>query len=43
MLFRSALHAQGWDHEDDADAAAMQARETAVLAALGLHDPYAEL
>ena len=43
LLVHGALHAQGWDHEDDADAAAMQARETAVLAALGLHDPYADV
>ena len=42
LLVHGALHAQGWDHEDDADAAAMQAQETAVLAVLGLHDPYAE-
>ncbi len=41
LLVHGALHAQGWDHEGDADAAAMEARETAVLAGLGLHDPYA--
>ncbi len=40
LLVHGALHAQGWDHEDDADAAAMQGRETALLAGLGLHDPY---
>lgn len=41
LLVHGALHAQGWDHEVDADAQAMEARETAVLAALGLPDPYA--
>jgi probable rRNA maturation factor len=41
LLIHGALHAQGWEHEtSDADAQAMQARETAVLAALGVADPY---
>ena len=40
LLIHGALHAQGWDHEAEADAQRMQARETAVLHALGLHDPY---
>jgi len=41
LLVHGALHAQGWDHGTDADAARMQARETALLLALGLRDPYA--
>jgi probable rRNA maturation factor len=42
LLVHAALHAQGWDHETSpADAAAMEARETAVLAGLGVADPYA--
>jgi probable rRNA maturation factor len=41
LLVHGALHAQGWEHETDADAARMQARETALLRALGLRDPYA--
>ncbi|WP_374674374.1 rRNA maturation RNase YbeY [Ideonella sp.] len=42
LLVHGTLHAQGWDHEtSDADAEAMEARETAILHALGLHDPYA--
>ncbi len=41
LLVHGALHAQGWDHERDADAAAMESREGAILRALGLHDPYA--
>jgi len=35
------LHAQGWDHEDDEEAEAMEARESAVMATLGFADPYA--
>ena len=41
LLVHGALHAQGWDHEDDAEAAEMEGRETAILLGLGLHDPYA--
>ena len=40
LLVHGALHAQGLDHEDDADAAVMEARETAILAGLGVADPY---
>ncbi len=42
LLVHGTLHAQGYDHEDDEEeAAAMEARETAVLAGLGFSDPYA--
>lgn len=41
LLVHGALHAQGWDHLNEVDAAAMEARERAVLAQLGLPDPYA--
>lgn len=42
LIVHGVLHAQGYDHEDDGpEAAAMEARETAVLAALGFPDPYA--
>jgi probable rRNA maturation factor len=41
LLVHGALHAQGWDHEADDEAQAMEARETAILAALGIADPYA--
>jgi probable rRNA maturation factor len=35
------LHAQGWDHEaGDAEAEAMEARETEILLGLGFKDPY---
>jgi probable rRNA maturation factor len=40
LLVHGTLHAQGWDHERAADAKRMQAREQAVLAALGYPDPY---
>ncbi len=40
LLVHGALHAQGWDHERAADARAMEARESALLAALGFEDPY---
>ena len=41
LLVHGALHAQGWDHESsEADAEAMEARETAILLGLGLPDPY---
>ena len=40
LLVHGALHAQGWDHERAEEARAMEARESAVLAALGLADPY---
>ena len=42
LLVHGALHAQGWDHEtSEQEAVAMEARETAILAALGFADPYA--
>ncbi|KAF1043882.1 rRNA maturation RNase YbeY [Xylophilus sp.] len=41
MLIHGTLHAQGWDHEtSEEDADAMEARETALLGALGFADPY---
>ena len=40
LLVHGTLHAQGHDHEVDAEAKVMEARETAVLAALGFADPY---
>ena len=40
LLVHGALHAQGFDHEDDAEAAVMEARETEILLGLGLTDPY---
>ncbi|MDR0480037.1 MAG: rRNA maturation RNase YbeY [Burkholderiaceae bacterium] len=41
LLVHGALHAQGWDHETSGeDARAMEARETQILEALGLGDPW---
>ena len=40
LLVHGALHAQGFNHEINADAVVMEARETAVLARLGFEDPY---
>ncbi|MBL0090759.1 MAG: rRNA maturation RNase YbeY [Ideonella sp.] len=41
LLVHGALHAQGYDHESEGEAAAMEARESEVMLGLGLHDPYA--
>ena len=42
LLVHGALHAQGFDHEDDDQAAVMEARESQILLGLGLADPYAD-
>jgi probable rRNA maturation factor len=41
LLVHGTLHAQGLDHQSDAPAALMEARESEVLAGLGFGDPYA--
>jgi probable rRNA maturation factor len=40
LAVHGVLHLQGHDHEDDADAAAMEALETQILIGLGYADPY---
>ena len=40
LIVHGTLHLQGYDHRDDAGAARMEARETAILARLGYADPY---
>lgn len=40
LTVHGVLHLLGYDHQDEAEAAAMEALETRILAALGLPDPY---
>ena len=40
LVVHGMLHLQGFDHERRADALVMEARETAILATLGIPDPY---
>lgn len=41
LVVHGVLHAQGYDHENDAEADEMEALETRVMARLGFGDPYA--
>jgi probable rRNA maturation factor len=40
LIVHGVLHAQGYDHDIDAEAAEMEALETEILARLGFADPY---
>lgn len=42
LVVHGVLHLLGHDHEDDAEAEAMEALERRALAGLGVPDPYAE-
>src|SRR5471032_2483126 len=42
LIVHGVLHAQGYDHEDDEEAAEMEGLETEILATLGIADPYAD-
>ena len=42
LTVHGILHLQGFDHEQDDEADAMEALETTILAKLGYTDPYAE-
>jgi probable rRNA maturation factor len=37
------LHLLGYDHQDSTQAEAMERRETAILAELGVSDPYRDI
>ena len=41
LVVHGMLHLQGYDHTTERTARAMEARETAILAELGVPDPYA--
>jgi probable rRNA maturation factor len=41
LVVHGVLHAQGYDHDDDAEAAEMEALEIEILARLGMENPYA--
>ena len=40
LTVHGMLHLQDWDHENEADARAMEDKEREILAALGYPDPY---
>ena len=42
LTVHGMLHLQGWDHEEDDEAQAMEDTEREILAALGYPDPYAD-
>ncbi|MEO6566949.1 MAG: rRNA maturation RNase YbeY [Casimicrobiaceae bacterium] len=42
LVVHGMLHLQGFDHEDPADAGAMEAREITILARLAIPNPYAD-
>lgn len=42
LIVHGVLHAQGYDHEEEAEAEEMEALEIEILSALGFDNPYAE-
>ncbi len=41
LTVHGMLHLQGWDHDNEEDAQAMEDKEREILAAMGYPDPYA--
>lgn len=41
LVMHGLLHLQGWDHENEAEAEAMEAKEAQLLARFGFGNPYA--
>lgn len=42
LTVHGTLHLLGWDHADDVEAEAMEQLERAILAGLGIEDPYTD-
>jgi probable rRNA maturation factor len=42
LTVHGVLHLQGYDHDNDADAAAMESLESRIVTGFGYPDPYAE-
>lgn len=42
LIVHGVLHAQGWDHEEEEEALAMEAQESEIMKGLGFADPYYE-
>ncbi len=40
LIIHGVLHLLGYDHEDEAEASAMEGLETSILKGLGISDPY---
>jgi probable rRNA maturation factor len=40
LLVHGALHAQGWDHDEDEDSQVMELRESEIMERLGFDNPY---
>ena len=43
LVVHGVLHLLGYDHQSEVDAVAMEARETEILAALGVPDPFRDI
>ncbi|GCB02368.1 metal-dependent hydrolase YbeY [Sulfuriferula multivorans] len=43
LIVHGVLHLHGMDHQNDADAQAMEARETEIITGLGFANPYLEM